>query len=113
METNIFFDFASKLVSSNVQVQAQTIDLEVDENAVSLSDHSKLIKGQYDGIDFPVIFKQKYGKKFNDILDTGWPSLYLISDRLKGILEENSLTGWQIFPIKLYNKKGNEIFGYY
>ncbi len=30
-----------------------------------------LIKGNYTGIDFSVVFKQDYGKKFTDILDTG------------------------------------------
>jgi hypothetical protein len=82
-----------------------------DENGVS--DHCNLITGKYKGIDFPVIFKQDSGKNFTDILDTGWSSFYLISDRMKSILEENHLTGWKTFPIKLYNKKGVEIFGYH
>jgi hypothetical protein len=103
-----FFEFGSKLVLSNVQ--AIPVGLKSDEN--NLSDHWKLIKGQYGGINFPVIFKQKHGKKFNDILDTGWINLFLISDRMKKILEENKLAGWKTFSIKLYDKKENEIFGY-
>ena len=103
-----FFDFGSKLVLSNVQ--AIPIALKSDKN--DLSDHWKLIKGQYRGISFPVIFKQKHGKKINDIVDTGWVNLFLISDRMKKVLEENKLAGWKTFPIKLYDKKENEIFGY-
>ncbi len=71
-----------------------------------------VIKGHYAGIDFPVIFKQHHGKKMTDILETGWPSLHLISDRMKQILEENNLTGWQTYPVKVYDKKGNEVLGY-
>ena len=76
-------------------------------------DHWNLIKGRYAEINFPVIFKQKYGKTLTDILDTGWPNLFLISDKMKAILEENKLTGWATFSIKLYDKAGNEIFGYH
>lgn len=104
-----FFDFGSKLVSSTVQ--AHPIGLKDDENGKG--SHLKLIKGDYKGIVFPVIFKQEYGKKLTDILDTGHASLFLISDRMKTILEENKLTGWKTFPIKLYDKKGKEITGYH
>ena len=109
MEIKDFFDFRSQLLSSTVQARA--VGLKNDENGIS--DHWNLIKGNYKGIDFPVIFKQECGKHLTDILDTGWPSLYLISNKLKCILEKNELTGWQVFPIKLYNQKGNEISGYY
>ena len=103
-----FFSFRSKLASTNVQVWA--VDL-IDENEIS--DHYNLIKGQYDGISFPIVFKQKYKGKFNDLLDTGWVNLFLISENLKKILEEYKLTGWNAFLIKLYDLRGNEIHGYY
>ena len=109
MEIRNFFDFSSKPLSSTLQ--AHPVGLKTDENGVS--DHSKLIKGQFSGIDFPVIFKQEYGKKLTDILNTGAAGFFLISDRMKKILEENNLTGWKTFPIKLYDKKRNEIFGYH
>lgn len=109
METNDLFSFGSKLVSSTVQAHA----IGLKRNEDGSNDHWNLSKGNYKGINFPVIFKQDSGKNFTDILDTGWPGLFLISDRLKGILEENRLTGWQTFPIKLYDKKGNEISGYH
>lgn len=104
-----FFDFSSRLLSSTFQAHA--IGLKKDENGIN--EHWKLIKGNYQGISFPVKFIQESGKKLTDILDTGWPDLNLISDRLKTILEENHLTGWRTFPIKVYDKKGSEITGYH
>src|SRR4051812_36459496 len=109
METQDFFSFGSKLALANVQVSA--VDLKTDEKGVS--DYSKLIKGQYDGINFPIIFKQKREGKFNDILDTGWANLFLISENLKRLLEENKLNGWKVFSIRLYDFNGKEIIGYY
>lgn len=109
MEINDFYDFSNKPTSSTVQ--AHPIGLKDDNNGKS--SHFKLIKGDYKGIDFPVVFKQEYGKIFNDILGTGHAGFYLISNRMKTILEENNLTGWKVFPIKLYDKKNNEIIGYH
>ena len=97
-----FFDFSSQLVSSTIQA-----------HPTDHIDHLKLIKGNYQGTDFPVSFKQEYGKKFCDILDTGFAGFFLISERMRKVLEENNLTGWKVFPIKLYDKKGNEITGYH
>jgi hypothetical protein len=102
MESKNLFSFSSKMVLSNFR--AGPIDL--------TTSHINLIEGHYPEINFPVVFKHDDGKKLCDILDTGYASLFLISDRLKAILEENKLTGWKVYPIKLYDKKNNEIFGY-
>jgi len=102
MNQTVFFSFSSKFVGSTFQ--ASPVDQKID--------HLRLIKGDYIGIDFPIIFQQTGGHKLLDILDTGYVSLFLISDRLKFILEENRLTGWKTFPIILYDKKNNQIFGY-
>jgi len=77
-------------------------------------DTRKLIKGDYLDIDFPILFKQESydGKKICDVLDTGYAGLYLISDTMQNILTENKLTGWKTYPIKLFDEKGNEIYGY-
>lgn len=108
MEMKDFFYFDTKLILSTFQASA--VGLGNDKN--DLNDRYRLIKGKYEGINFPVIFKQAHGKKFTDMLGTGWPGLYLISDRMKKILEEEKLTGWKTFQIKLYDKIGNEINGY-
>ncbi len=103
MEMKDFFDFSSTLVSTTLLARL------TDPNI----DRLKLIKGDYQGIDFPITFKQEDGNKLRDILDTGYPSLYLISERMKQLLEEHQLTGWKVFPILLYDKKGKEIAGYH
>ena len=109
MKEPVFFKFRSRMVSSTLQAGAPELKRDVDgEDKVW-----NLIKGKYEGIDFPVVFKQYDGKNLTDLLDTGWSSRHLISDRMKNILEENHLTGWKTFPIKLYDKKGNEILGYH
>jgi hypothetical protein len=104
-----FFRFTSKQLSSTVQ--ASSIGLNVDKNGVA--SEWNLIEGKFEEISFPVIFKHKYGKNFADILDAGWTGLFLISERLKNLLEENGLTGWKTYPIKLLDKKNKEISGYF
>ena len=108
MEDNEFFYFSSRMFSVNVMVPP--INLKEDKEDDNILD---LAKGKYEGIDFPVIFKQERGKKWGDILEIGWPNLYLISSKFKTILEENKLTGWKTFPVKVYDKKDNEVPGYY
>lgn len=113
METKDFFSFGSNL--SSAQVSAIELDNEPDETGTKISDcdHNKLVYGRFEGIDFPVIFKQVYRGKFKDILDTGWASLYLISEKLKKVLEDNTINGWKVFPIRLYDLNGSELNGYY
>lgn len=113
MEGRNFFSFRSKLSNTNALFFAVELDLKPDPSGVKETDHSRLIEGQYKGITFPVFFKQERQGKFADILDTGWPKLYLISEKLKKDLENNKLTGWQIFSIQLHDLKGNEVLGYY
>ncbi len=109
MEIKDFFEFGAKFNSSILQ--AGPVGLKKDKNGIN--GHINLIKGNYGEIDFPVIFKQDYGKKLADILGAGHASLYLVSDRMKTILEDHQITGWKTFPIKLYDKKKNEILGYH
>jgi len=109
MESNEFFDFGSKLVSSTFQAHA--VGLKEDVNGMSA--HWSLLEGNYEGIKFPIVFRHEYGRKLADILDTGWPSLYLISDKMKAVLEQNKLTGWKSYTIELVDKKGNQITGYH
>lgn len=98
-----FFYFTSKPANSNV----------IQAHPTHGIDKLKLIKGEWEGINFPITFKQVYGKHFYDILDTGCAGLFLISEKMKNVLEENQLTGWKVFPIKLFDKKDHEITGYY
>lgn len=77
---------------------------------------SRLILGDYNDLQLPVIYNEikggSSGKRMRDILDTRYPPLYLISDRFKNVLEESGITGWKSYPIALFDKKGNPIEGY-
>jgi hypothetical protein len=109
MEMKDFYYFGSRYLSRSFQVNS----VGLDEGEESLKAHKSLIQAKYEGINFPVVFKQVSGKKFTDILNTGWTSLYLISDNFKKLLEENHFTGWKTYPIILQDKKGNQIEGYH
>jgi hypothetical protein len=111
MNIENFYTFSSKLLSSTVQAHAITLSNQKDHNG--LFDQHRLIKGVYDKITFPVIFRQEYGKNLQDVLDTGWAGMFLISDKIKTILEENQFTGWKTYEIKVFNKEEQEIHGYH
>ena len=74
--------------------------------------HRFLLVGDYEYYTFPIVFRQYDGKRLRDFLDTGWPPVYLISDRVVSLLKDNSITGWHNYPVKLFDKKGNLIEGY-
>lgn len=98
-----YFDVTTLIMPSTAC--AAPFDLSINE--------LKLIKGDYQGCKFPVRFQQKSGKNLYDILDTGHPGLFLISERMRRILQDHGLTGWAVFAIQLADKLGNEIQGYY
>ncbi len=77
------------------------------------SNFSDLLKGEYKNIILPLVFKQECGKKLTDMIRTGLGSLFLISQRMKDIIESHHLTGWKIFSVKILDKKNNEIAGYH
>ncbi len=103
------YSFRSRFLTSSFQVEATELGL--DEQGIF--HETNLLLSKYAGINFPVIFIQTSGKKFTDILATGWSSLFLISDKLKSFLIENHLTGWKTYPIIIKDKKGNQVEGYY
>jgi hypothetical protein len=106
MNIKDFYRFGSKYVSSTIQAEP------IMEESHGF-DKVKLIEGDYAGISFPLPFKQAYGKKLQDILDTGYAALYLISDRMKSVLEDEGLTGWKTYPVQVFDKHDMEISGYH
>jgi hypothetical protein len=110
MNIENFFRFGSKLVSTTFQ--AHPVGLKSGGKFGGVGDSHRLIMGEFDSIQFPVTFKQEYGKRMHDVLDTGHAGLYLISDHMKSILEDEGMTGWKIFPVRLLDKKDNELDGY-
>ena len=101
---------SSKLSSTTVQVHSDDLG---KRDIDGLFEEHKLILGNYADISFPIKFRQVYGKKLQDILDTGWPSLFLISEKMKAVLENNNLTGWKSYDIKVFDMLGLEIKGYF
>lgn len=99
---NHFFYFISEPMSQAIQLTF------TDKNI----DPLKLIKGDLEEYQQPIEFKQVDGKKLGDILDAGYPGLYLISKKLQGVLFEKHLTGWRTFPVNVCDKEGYEILGY-
>lgn len=63
-------------------------------------------------IQFPIVFYQEDGKRMRDVLDMRYVGFFVISDRMKLVLEENGFTGWKTYPVQLYDKKKNLISGY-
>ncbi|TAF71904.1 MAG: hypothetical protein EAZ53_17250 [Bacteroidetes bacterium] len=111
MKLKDFYSFDSKLSSKTIQVHS--VGLNNLKFANNLAAEWNLILGLYDGIQLPVVFKQEYGKKLEDILDTGWPGLFLVSKKFKEVLEENALTGWKTFDVKVLDKNNQELQGFY
>lgn len=99
---NIFFRLSSTSVLT--YFTAPPIDLQIN--------YVKLIQGNYEGFEFPVVFQQNRGKKITDILDTGFPGFYLLSNTLISILKDNGFTGWKTYPVRIYDKEGNDVRGF-
>jgi hypothetical protein len=112
MESDNFYEFGDS--DSNSTFQASLVK---SQKNISLDnqdfEQDRLQWGDYSKSIFPAVFEYYRGRALKDMLGTGWTSLYLISDRMKEVLEEHNLTGWKTFPIKLFGKKGEEISGYH
>ena len=110
LEINDFFEFSTNLSSSTLQAHI------VESESAHMSEphlDRRLLTGSYERVSFPVRFKQYSGKKLHDVIETGTAILYLISDKMKFLLEKHSLTGWKSFEIILLDNKKNRILGYH
>lgn len=107
-----FYILGTQLKSTSIYAPPIGLRTPIKNN---INDAKNLIQGDFEGIMFPVIFKQgSYGgKQLHDVIDTTYSSLYLISDNMRNILTKNGVTGWKTFPIKIYDKKNNEIPDYW
>lgn len=71
--------------------------------------------GNYEGYEFPIVFREvagESGKQMRDVLDNRSLITYLISDRMRDLLIDNNITGWECYEIEMYDKKGNIVSGY-
>ena len=60
----------------------------------------------------PFPFLREESGRLEDFLDTGFASLYLISDRAVDIFRKEGITGWETYPAELKTKRGEVIKGY-
>lgn len=111
-----FYTFHSCGYGTTFAAFPEYADQLISRNERAITYLSKLIFGDYKDVQLPVIYHEikggSSGKKMRDILDTRYMALYLISDRFKNILEESGITGWESYPITLFDKKGNPVEGY-
>lgn len=111
MNIGNFLRLSSRFVSTTVHASA--IGLSPGDDTEDIGDALRLVSGNYSTLSFPIIFVLRSGKEFSDLLDTRRAALFLISDRMRSVLEENHLTGWKTFPVRLLDKSENEIVGYH
>lgn len=122
MELNDYYNFDEKLLEVTVQVRrTQKWDWPCPPDTRAwigeielkgLYPLYQLLMGDYRGIPLPLEFRHDCGKRYDDVIRTGFISLYLISDRFREVLEKNHFTGWKCFPVRILTKKGEEVHGY-
>ena len=115
-----FFEFSSQGYLTTFAARADIFQEAIDEMSrtgvqkATLNIYDFLAFGNYPNwLSFPVYFHQLDGKIMRDLLDTRTGICYLISQRTKEILEREGFSGWQSYPIKLFDKNNHEIEGYY
>lgn len=84
----------------------------VSNEKLNWETNCRIVKGDYTGVDLPVIFKQSSGKKWTDILSPNSISMYVVSQRFIELLEKTDITGWKSYPVKILDKEEKEIRGY-
>ena len=84
----------------------------MSSNKLSWEDCNKIVKGEISNLDLPIILNQSSGKKWTDVLAPSSASMYIVSNKFINLMEEKEIVGWSKYPIKIFDKKGNEVFGY-
>ena len=75
------------------------------------NDELPVVYGNYEA-EKPLCFTHYMGSKVFDLIETGWVSVFLFSDRIFDAFEENNITGWKKYCAEVYDKKGELINGY-
>ena len=80
----------------------------------TFSQAQKLLRGEYAELERPVTYLHvpEKGSKLKDLLQTDYEGLYLISERLRSLLEAHELSGWKTYPVALLDAREKEIQGY-
>jgi len=118
-----FYVFGSAGFLTTFFVSPELFELAIKNQAYGYESgrqiHHQLLYGDENGsypdyIQFPVVFRHEEGKKMRDMLDMRFDgNCFLISDRMKLLMEKNLITGWKNYPVLIYDKKGNVVEGYH
>lgn len=104
MNIKDFYLFGSSFSRELVSVSNDSLDFET---------YGRVLKGQYEGLTFPIFFIQESGKKWNDVINAGSVGLYLLSQRFIELLKNNNISGWKSFDVVIKSKNGEEITNYF
>ena len=122
MQTEEFYTFSYKSRYSTPTPEIEyCLSSEHDRYQEEENLHHALLTGNTTGLEFPIVFRQqksywcgeKLGDKLKDVLGTYDSKLFLISDRLKALLEARGFTGWKTYPIVIWNKNKERVSGYH
>lgn len=72
----------------------------------------RLILGKETDV-FDIYFRQISGKTFSDVLNPASVGLFVVSERLISVLKSGDFSGWNALPIKLFDKNGAMLSGYF
>jgi hypothetical protein len=72
----------------------------------------KIVRGEYKHPS-PVVLQRKKGTKYYDLLEAGYVGMYVISDRMKQLLEKEKIAGWSTYDVEVYGSMNERIDGYH
>lgn len=67
------------------------------------------------GKTVPLLEARQYmgGSQWKDFFGTGFAGTPIMSERVRGLLQEDGVTGWKPYPVRVFDMAGKEIPGYY
>ncbi len=80
-----FYNFSEQSKKANLRLQFFDKSLKKD----------KLLRGEYEKVKLSYL----QGTIKNDLIATGFSSVFLVSDRVVNIFESNQISGWKLFDV--------------
>jgi hypothetical protein len=77
----------------------------------AIPDSFRLLRGEV-RLDAPLAFRHSIGRVPRDLIMGGDVSLLLISEYFRSVLAAQAFTGWTIYPVEVYTKRGEIIPDY-
>ncbi len=102
----------SKLFKFNDPLANQPLRLSPKQDCIHSDEVGKLFCGEWQPLE-PIVLKAVIGGAPFDFLWTTFPPLVCISQRVVDLLLDNRFTGWVVYPVEVYGRKGEPIHGYH